>query len=112
MTGTKLPGADHFYRKNGSWGTIFPMKILVRGTKILRTKIPVTDQMSPDVPPPGGELDRQTLTLQQTMDTQLVLLRAIAAFMSQRICTNSKTMCSLHCCTRLSVSWGNVLASA
>jgi len=46
-------------------------------------------------PPPGGEMDRQTLTLQQIMDTQPVLLRTIAAFISQRICTNSKTMCSL-----------------
>ena len=43
MTRTKFPGMDHFYRKNGSWGTIFPLKISVRGTKIFRTKIPVTD---------------------------------------------------------------------
>jgi len=41
-TRTKFPGADHFYRKNVSWGTIFPLKISVRGTKIFRTKIPVT----------------------------------------------------------------------
>ena len=42
ITRTKFPGADHFYRKNGSWGTIFPPKFLVWGTKIFRTKIPVT----------------------------------------------------------------------
>ena len=46
MTWTKFPGTDHFYRKNGSWGTIFPPKISVRGTKIFRTKIPVTVQTS------------------------------------------------------------------
>jgi len=46
ITRTKFPGAENFYRKNGSWGTIFLLKISVRGTKIFRTKIPVT------VPPP------------------------------------------------------------
>jgi len=45
MTQTKFPGVDHFYRKSGSWGTIFPQKILVWGTKIFRTKIPVTVQI-------------------------------------------------------------------
>jgi len=42
-TRTKFPGADHFYQKNGSWGTIFPLKISVQGTKILRTKTLVTE---------------------------------------------------------------------
>jgi len=41
----QIPGADHFYRRNGSWGTIFPLKISVRGNKIFRTKIPVTGSM-------------------------------------------------------------------
>ena len=39
---TKFPGVDHFYRKSGSWGTIFPLKMSVQGTKIFRTKISVT----------------------------------------------------------------------
>jgi len=42
ITQTKFPWVDHFYQKNGSWGTIFALKISVRGTEIFRTKIPVT----------------------------------------------------------------------
>jgi len=45
ITQNKFPGAEYFYRKNGSWETIFPLKISVWGTKIFRTKIPVTAQM-------------------------------------------------------------------
>jgi len=57
-----------------------------------KTRCPPSGQ---DVPPPGGEMGCETLTLQQIVDTQPVLLRTIAAFTSQRICTNSKTMSSL-----------------
>jgi len=34
-------GCDHFYWQNESQGTIFPLKISVRGTQTFRTKIPV-----------------------------------------------------------------------
>ena len=68
-----------------------------RGQDVPRTHGPRTRCLlsEQDVPPPGGEMDCQTLTLQQIVDTQLALLRTIAAFISQCICTNSKTMCSL-----------------
>jgi len=45
VTRAKFPGEDHFNQKNGSWGTIFPLKILVWGSKIFRTKILVTGQV-------------------------------------------------------------------
>ena len=54
-----------------------------------RTRCPPSGQ---DVPQPGGEMDCQTLTLQQIMDSQPVLLRTIAASISQHIFTNSKTL--------------------
>ena len=65
---------------------------VVLGPDVPQTRCPPSEQ---NVPPSGGEMDHQTLTLQQIMDTQLVLLRNIVAFISQHICTNSKTMCSL-----------------
>jgi len=39
-------GGPFLLKKNGSWGTIFPLKILVQGTKIFRSKIPVTVEIN------------------------------------------------------------------
>ena len=54
-TRTKFPEVDQFSRKFWSRGTNFSPKILVRGTKIFRTKIPVTD------PPPTAYLETKDI---------------------------------------------------
>ena len=54
-TRTKFPEVDQFSRKFWSRGTNFSSKILVRGTKIFRTKIPVTD------PPPTAYLETKDI---------------------------------------------------
>ena len=63
ITRTKFPGADHFYQKNGSCGTIFLLKISVWGTKIFTTKIPVTGQLVTRSTPMKSIYHRSTLHL-------------------------------------------------